>query len=116
MTWTPSPRPPWSLWLRNLMLRLETAFIGWLQDFWWVKKDLRRPQAWGGTTPALPRYIHSLTMKGRNDGRRRQFTRNDRSRQDGRQGAVPRSHDLRDRGGDRRLSAHGARALGGTGD
>jgi hypothetical protein len=27
MTWTPSPRPPWSLWPRNLMLCDATALI-----------------------------------------------------------------------------------------
>src|SRR3954469_21045257 len=28
MTCTPSPRPPWSQWLMNLMLRDATAFMG----------------------------------------------------------------------------------------
>src|SRR6478736_2205555 len=28
MTCTPSPRPPWSQWLMNLMLREATAFMG----------------------------------------------------------------------------------------
>src|SRR5438552_18234780 len=27
MTWTPSPRPPWSEWLTNLILRDATAFM-----------------------------------------------------------------------------------------
>src|SRR6478736_549459 len=32
MTCTPSPRPPWSQWLMNLILREATAFMGKLLE------------------------------------------------------------------------------------
>ena len=60
------------------------------------------------------RQINSSRREGTPNGRER--ARHDRGRQDGRQGPVSRPGHLPDRGGDRRLSAHRARAPDRAGD
>src|ERR1051326_7468340 len=65
---------------------------------------------------SIDRLTTNERTEGSSNGHGGEFTRDDRGRQNGRQGPLSQSRDLCDRGGDRRLSAHGARTAGDAGD
>src|ERR1043166_7486169 len=63
----------------------------------------------------IDRLTTNETIEGSRNGHGGKHARDDRGRQNGRKGPLSQFRDLRDRGGDRRLSAHRARAAGDAG-